>query len=202
MGSKLIDFGAMTPMGPSKELVGTPAFCAPEILNMQALDARTDLYALGATLYFALTGRHAYPARDFASLSNAWRFGIARPSELVPGIPDCFLGHAAERSVAEIVPMAERFPAFQVVVAYGEAEYQRIRGDCASALRGLSELLKRCQAGSHQIWPQLTAAHICTLDGLGDATSAAERGRAYLDEATRAQQTARARCIGSHWRCV
>jgi hypothetical protein len=86
--AKLIDFGAMTPMGPTKELVGTPVYCAPEVLNMQPLDARTDLYALGGTLYYALTGHHAYPVRDFAALPNAWRFGIARPSELVPGIPE------------------------------------------------------------------------------------------------------------------
>jgi hypothetical protein len=86
--AKLIDFGAMTPMGASKELVGTPVYCAPELVNKRALDARTDLYALGATLYYALTERHPYPVRDFASLPNAWRFGVARPSELVPGIPE------------------------------------------------------------------------------------------------------------------
>jgi hypothetical protein len=85
--AKLIDFGAMTSMGPAKELVGTPAYCAPEMLNNQSLDARTDLYALGATLYYVVTGRHAYPARDFSSLTGAWRFGFPRPSELVAGIP-------------------------------------------------------------------------------------------------------------------
>jgi hypothetical protein len=86
--AKLIDFGAMTHMGPSKDLVGTPVYCAPEIVNLQALDARTDLYALGASLYYALTGQHAYSARDFAGLQNAWQFSVARPSELVPGIPE------------------------------------------------------------------------------------------------------------------
>jgi hypothetical protein len=86
--AKLIDFGAMAAMGPSKEIVGTPAFCAPEVLGMQTLDARTDLFALGATLYYALTQQHAYPARDFASLPNAWRFALTRPSELVPELPE------------------------------------------------------------------------------------------------------------------
>jgi hypothetical protein len=86
--AKLIDFGAMTHMGPSKELVGTPVYCAPELVNMQALDARTDLYSLGASLYYALTRHHPYPVRDFASLPNAWNFAIARPSELAPNIPD------------------------------------------------------------------------------------------------------------------
>ena len=61
--AKLIDFGAMAPMGVAKDIVGTPPFVAPEVLQMQALDARADLYSLGALGYCMLTGRHAYPAR-------------------------------------------------------------------------------------------------------------------------------------------
>jgi hypothetical protein len=85
--TKLIDFGVMTVMGPNKEIVGTPAFTAPELLHLQPLDARTDLYALGATLYYVLTGRHAYPAAEFNSLPGLWSFAVARPSELVSEIP-------------------------------------------------------------------------------------------------------------------
>ncbi|HMJ11358.1 MAG TPA: serine/threonine-protein kinase, partial [Polyangiaceae bacterium] len=85
--AKLIDFGAMTPMGPSREWVGTLPFCAPEALHSQPLDARTDLYALGATLYYALTSRHAYPARDAGHLIDLWQSKPPPPSELVPGIP-------------------------------------------------------------------------------------------------------------------
>jgi tRNA A-37 threonylcarbamoyl transferase component Bud32 len=85
--AKLIDFGALAKMGRATELVGTPAYCPPEMLNEQQLDARTDLYALGATIYYVLTGRHAYPVRDMASLERAWTFGFPRPSELVAGIP-------------------------------------------------------------------------------------------------------------------
>ena len=60
--AKLIDFGAMAPMGHGgADVVGTPAFTAPETLQRSALDARTDLYSLGATLYFALTARLALP---------------------------------------------------------------------------------------------------------------------------------------------
>jgi tRNA A-37 threonylcarbamoyl transferase component Bud32 len=85
--AKLIDFGALATMGHSADLVGTPAYCAPEALSTQPLDARTDLYALGATVYFVLTGRHAFPVREFASLAKAWTLGFPRPSELVAGIP-------------------------------------------------------------------------------------------------------------------
>ena len=85
--AKLIDFGAMAPMGPSKQVVGTAAFCAPELVHLQAIDARTDLYSLGATLYFTLLGRRAYPARDFRQLRDMWRSTPRRPSDLLPDIP-------------------------------------------------------------------------------------------------------------------
>ncbi len=86
--AKLIDFGAMMPMGLAKHLVGTPAFVAPEAVNGQALDARTDLFSLGATAYYALTHRHAYyGGRGFAGLRDAWRSQPAPPSRYVPEIP-------------------------------------------------------------------------------------------------------------------
>ena len=86
--AKLIDFGAMSPMGPSREWVGTLPFAAPEVVNSQPLDARTDLYALGATLYYTLTRRHAYPAREVSQLYALWQERPPRPSALVPGIPE------------------------------------------------------------------------------------------------------------------
>lgn len=97
--AKLIDFGAMTPMGPSKEWVGTLPACAPEAIQSQALDARTDLYALGATLYYTLVKRHAYPARDVGHLYDLWELGPPPPpSELVPGIPE-----ALDRLVLDLI---------------------------------------------------------------------------------------------------
>jgi hypothetical protein len=86
--ARLIDFGVMCDFGPSKLVVGTPPCCAPEVVATQTLDARTDLYALGATLYFTLVGRHAYPARKFATLAELWREPVARPSQLVEDIPE------------------------------------------------------------------------------------------------------------------
>ena len=86
--AKLIDFGAMIPMGPSRQVVGTPAFIAPESLHGLSLDARTDLFSLGATLYFALTGRAPFVARAFAELSAAWREPPTPPSALVESVPE------------------------------------------------------------------------------------------------------------------
>jgi serine/threonine protein kinase len=85
--AKLIDFGAMAPVGPSRIIVGTPAFAAPEVLYRSSLDARTDLYSLGSALYFVLTGTLAYPVWDFSELARAWRGKPGPPSAGNPEIP-------------------------------------------------------------------------------------------------------------------
>jgi hypothetical protein len=86
--AKLIDFGALAPMsGGGTAVIGTPAFTAPETVNRSALDGRTDLYGLGASLYYALTGQLAYPARTFAELAGSWKQPPLPPSARVAGIP-------------------------------------------------------------------------------------------------------------------
>ncbi|MET0341021.1 MAG: protein kinase [Polyangiales bacterium] len=86
--AKLIDFGAMTPFGSCRDLVGTLPYVPPEAVHQQPLDARTDLYALGATLYYTLVQRHAYPARDVNQLRDFWRSRPRRASELSAGVPE------------------------------------------------------------------------------------------------------------------
>jgi len=85
--AKLLDFGAMMPMGVTKRVVGTPPYIAPELVQMQPLDGRTDLYALGALGYFLLTGVQAYPARSVLQLRDVWRSTPRAPGELAPEIP-------------------------------------------------------------------------------------------------------------------
>jgi serine/threonine protein kinase/thioredoxin-like negative regulator of GroEL len=61
---KVIDFGlakAIADAGGDMDLthgefVGTPNFASPEQLGSGPVDARSDIYSLGATLWFALTG--------------------------------------------------------------------------------------------------------------------------------------------------
>jgi ABC-type transporter Mla MlaB component len=86
--AKLIDFGAMAPMSAGgADVVGTPAFVAPETLHRMALDARTDLFSLGATLYHALTGRLPYQARTFSDVVAAWSTRVVPPSTYTPDVP-------------------------------------------------------------------------------------------------------------------
>ncbi len=55
----LLDFGLARALGrvDSGNVVGTPAFVAPEVVLGGIADARTDLYAVGVTLYRLATGR-------------------------------------------------------------------------------------------------------------------------------------------------
>lgn len=85
--AKLIDFGAAVPMGVAQHIVGTPAFVAPEALGRSALDARSDLFALGATCYYALTGQLPFEAHHLSELNEAWTSTPYRPSQLVDDVP-------------------------------------------------------------------------------------------------------------------
>ena len=83
----LIDFGAMVPMGLVRHRIGTPPLAPPESLNYQSLDAQSDLYSVGALAYWMLSGRHAYPARSFKELRDAFRSAPPPLSRSVEGVP-------------------------------------------------------------------------------------------------------------------
>ena len=62
--SKIVDFGLALQFNqnqtPTGELWGTPFYIAPEALDFKPEDLRSDMYALGATLWHALVGSPPY----------------------------------------------------------------------------------------------------------------------------------------------
>jgi len=50
------------------EFLGTPAFCSPEQLRGDELNARSDMYSVGATLFYLLTGRTPFEAKNTVQL--------------------------------------------------------------------------------------------------------------------------------------
>ncbi len=50
--------------------IGTPAFASPEQFDLVPVDARADIYALGVTLWYALTGKLPYAGRTITELRD------------------------------------------------------------------------------------------------------------------------------------
>lgn len=78
---KLIDFGIARFFTKGKNVdtrvLGTPGYAAPEQYGRGQSDARTDIYALGASFHHCLTGKS--PEESM--------FSFQPPSELVPSLP-------------------------------------------------------------------------------------------------------------------
>lgn len=125
-GVKILDFGIASTMVDLDDatrtleaVAGTPGYMAPEQLEGKSVDARADIYALGAMLYEHLTGQLPWRGPDAALLPEAWRPVILRclqvdPNRRYASIRDLRAGLAhipqqPERSVA-VLPFVDRSP--------------------------------------------------------------------------------------------
>ena len=80
LGVKLIDYGVAKVMGPQAEpgaeqthagFLGTPAFASPEQFagaGQVSIDTRSDIYSLGVTLWYLLTGRTPFVGRTMEEI--------------------------------------------------------------------------------------------------------------------------------------
>src|SRR6267154_1053387 len=76
---KIIDFGLAKAFHTATDLkslthdrfVGTPAFASPEQFEHSALDVRSDIYSLGETLWFALTGKTPFAGHTLSEIHRA-----------------------------------------------------------------------------------------------------------------------------------
>ena len=64
---KVVDFGlvhddSLTQLTKTGEMVGTPLYCSPELVEGVQIDGRSDLFQLGAICYELLTGKQAFQA--------------------------------------------------------------------------------------------------------------------------------------------
>jgi serine/threonine-protein kinase len=69
---KVVDFGISKQLGPAageraltnpSTAVGSPQYMAPEQMQGRPIDVRADIWALGAILYQAVTGKHAFDGK-------------------------------------------------------------------------------------------------------------------------------------------
>jgi serine/threonine protein phosphatase PrpC len=57
---KIIDFGSITEIFSTDSQAGTPSFLAPERFLNESISESTEVFAIGVTLYLALTGKYPY----------------------------------------------------------------------------------------------------------------------------------------------
>ena len=83
---KLIDFGTCWIRGKEKNrAAGTPQFVAPEQVVEKTVDAKTDIYNFGATLYRMFTGRFANQGLPTPGEGGVRK--LAAPGQVNPKIP-------------------------------------------------------------------------------------------------------------------
>ena len=105
---RLLDFGLAWCPGLSEDqpslLPGTPTFIAPEAFRGEKPTPQQDVYAVGVTLYFLLTGH--YPYGEIEAFQRP-RFGVpVSASRYRPDLPE-WIAHGLERGVA--ADPAQRF---------------------------------------------------------------------------------------------
>ncbi|MFN7953735.1 MAG: protein kinase [bacterium] len=138
---RVLDFGIVKIVGGADadprmtvhgRVLGTPTYMSPEQCQGKAIDARSDVYALGCVLFEMLTGRAPVGAGSVAAQLTAHVTQAAEaPSRLARGIPAA-LDDAVLRALAK--EPALRFPtarAFHDALSAVElvADPQRAAGD-------------------------------------------------------------------------
>jgi serine/threonine protein kinase len=94
---KVIDFGigvlrapdvAGTRQEDGARMLVTPAYASPEQLSGQTVDARSDIYSFGVTVYELLTGRRPFVSSESGSLITKHLSAVPpSPTEFLPDVP-------------------------------------------------------------------------------------------------------------------
>jgi serine/threonine-protein kinase len=87
---KVIDLGQAAKQGTRKTRIqGTPDYIAPEQVKCEPVTFRTDVFNLGATMYWSLTGKKLPTLYTVSKRENSFLLDakIDTPAELKPSIP-------------------------------------------------------------------------------------------------------------------
>lgn len=216
----LVDWGVALPMREAATTTlpsGTPHFMAPEMVQRRPLDARTDVFLLGATLHVVLTGEPRNAGTTLSevleSALTARRFDYPTtvPAELARLANDATARDPADRpaSAREVRRRIDEFLAHRASAAIADAAIARLV-ELESALAGdndpsparLQRLLTEAQFGlaeARRGWPDGPAI----ADGRARATAIEARiaardqeRNALVDEARDARPDVAASAAG------
>ncbi|MBS2539529.1 serine/threonine protein kinase, partial [Catenulispora sp. NF23] len=128
-GPKVIDFGVARALDASLltntgQTLGTPAFMSPEQADGRSVEAASDVFALGALLVFAATGRLAFG--DGAPLAILHRVVNNEPDLTGVADDDEDLRRLVEGCLAK--EPGDRPTPQQIIDTFGEARWQPLTG--------------------------------------------------------------------------
>jgi serine/threonine protein kinase len=83
---KVIDFGSIIQLYTTHSRAGTPSYLAPERFTGTAISESTEIFAIGVTLYEALTGK--YPYGEIEPFQNPSFKPAPPPSKYNKNIPN------------------------------------------------------------------------------------------------------------------
>jgi serine/threonine protein kinase len=123
----LTDFGLAKAMGATTgltatgQVIGTVDYMAPEQIEAQRVDARTDVYALGGVLYNAVTGRVPFAERE--SSAKMWAHVNEPPPSAGKraGVLDSVIRRAMAKDPIDRFPSAGDLGRAALAVTRGEA---------------------------------------------------------------------------------
>jgi len=139
-------------------VLGTVAYMSPEQIRGDTVDARSDIFSLGAVLHEMLAGRAAF-ARGSQAEASAAVLKEDPPHRLPPGVPP-----ALERIVTRCLEKSR------------DARFQSAR-DLAFSLESLGD----ARASARKTWPAIAAAAIITLGVVAAGYAWLTSGPAPLD---------------------
>ena len=93
-GAKVVDFGIAAATAPAgagdldAEVLGTPAYLAPERLIGDAVQPASDVYALGVVLYRLLSGHSPWTDDDTTQMLASHIYVEPTPLPPLPGVPE------------------------------------------------------------------------------------------------------------------
>ena len=116
-GAKVVDFGIAAParvggpVEPGSQLLGTPAYIAPERLTNDGVEPASDVYSFGVLLYRLLAGRLPWTAESTEQMLTDQVYVAPAPLPPRPGIPPtvvnlcmaCLAKNPADRPSAALV---------------------------------------------------------------------------------------------------
>jgi serine/threonine protein kinase len=168
---KVTDFGLAKVLGNeggtsqtrSGVAMGTPHYMAPEqIRDAKNVDARTDVFALGAILYEMVTSKKAFPGEDMLTIFSAIVEGNPTPvREFSPDLPDHMLAAIEGALVAD---REERIPSTDALLSMWKNEELTEPG-MGSGDSWTDELMAKAVAISH---PDKPLHSVPSMDTVSD----------------------------------